>query len=192
MITHQVPVARRPREAVLTTTALRRLLLRGALSCVSCALLALSGSAFAQGFPGGGGGSHGSHGGHPPHDAARQPAAPQTVTPREPLEALLRTALELRESMMLDAAQTERWAEMQADLRDALDKRRALVQKPADPVQVPNPALLFIQDMASAESALGSTLDKLSRSMQAAFEALNERQKKIFVEKMTVALSPGG
>jgi DNA-directed RNA polymerase specialized sigma24 family protein len=94
--------------------------------------------------------------------------------------------------MMLDGAQTERWAEMQADLRDALDKRRALARKPADPAQVPNPALLFIQDMASAESALGSTLDKLSRSMQAALDALNERQRKIFVEKMTAALSPSG
>lgn len=110
----------------------------------------------------------------------------------DPLEGLLRAAHELRGSMMLDAAQTQRFGEMQADLRDAVDKRRALMPKPVGAAQVPNPALLFIQDMAGAETALAATLDKLSKSMAAAFDALNEQQRKMFVEKMTAALSPGG
>jgi len=191
MPSHPVsPVAQQPRGAARTTLAPRhRVLLHIVLFC---ALFALGGSALAQGFPGGGGGPHGGHGGRPPPDAAHRPAPPQTQAQPEPLEALLRTAHELRQSLMLDAAQTERWAEMQADLRGALDKRRALVRKPTDAAQIPNPALLFIQDMATTESALASALDKLSRSMQAALDALNERQRKIFVEKMAAALSSSG
>jgi hypothetical protein len=184
-----------PRGAARTTAAVRHCIRLGA--ALSYCLLMVCGSAFAQGFPGGGGGfpggGGGPHGGHgpPPGDAAQRPP-PQTVKLPDPLEGLLRAAHELRGTMMLDAAQTQRFGEMQADLRDAIDKRRALVPKPTDLAQVPNPALLFIQDMAGAESALGATLDKLSRSMQATYEALNEQQRKIFVEKMTGALSPIG
>ena len=36
------------------------------------------------------------------------------------------------------------------------------------------------------------TVDTAKQSMQVAYDALNERQKKVFVEKMTAALSPGG
>jgi len=154
---------------------------------LSFAALFLCGSALAQGFPGGGGGGHGRHG-PPPADAEHRPPQ-QTAKAPEPLETMLRTAHELRQDLMLNATQTERWAEMQADLREVLDKRRSLAPKPSKTAQVPNPALLFIQDTAAAEGALASALDKLSTSMQAAFDALDERQKKVFVEKMTAALS---
>jgi len=104
---------------------------------------------------------------------------------------MLRNAHELRQSLMLDAAQTERRSDMQADLREALDRRRALDLKPSDTGQVPNPALLFVQDMATAEGAFAAALGKLSKTMQAAFDALDERQKQTFVEKMTATSSPG-
>ena len=178
---------------------------RSALSCrrlrifiaASCVALVLCGSASAQGFPGGSGGfpGGGHHGGHgpPPGDAAHRPPSQQTGKLPEPLEELLRIAHELRQTLMLDAAQTERWSDMQADLRDALDKHRALVREPpGDASQASNPALLFIQGAAADERAYASALDKLSQSSQAAFDALNERQRKIATEKMTAALSPGG
>lgn len=160
---------------------------------LACAALALCGSAFAQGFPGGGGGmpGGGKPGGHgpPPGDAGHLPP-PQAEKPPEPLESMLRTAHELRQSLVLNATQTERWAAMQDDLRDALDKRKAVIVKPADATHVPNPPLLFIEDMASAESELAGSLSNVYQSMQAAFDALDERQKRIFVERMTLALRP--
>ena len=157
------------------------------------AALALCGSAFAQGFPGGGGGipgGGGMPGGHgpPPGDAGHRPPPPPAEKLPDPLESLLRTAHELRQSLVLNATQMERWAAMQADLRDALDKRKAIIIKPADAIHVPNPPLLFIEDMASAESELAGSLSNVYQSMQAAFDALDERQKRIFVERMTLAL----
>jgi hypothetical protein len=159
-----------------------------------CAAMVFCGWAPAQGAPGGGGGfpgggSHGGHG-HSSGDAARRSPPPQTEKPSDPLEELLRSAHELRQTLMLDAAQTERWSEMQDDLRDALDKHQALVRKPVDATQASNPALLFIQGAATDERAFASALEKLSASMQAAVDALNDRQRKVAVDKMTVALSP--
>jgi hypothetical protein len=156
------------------------------------AALTLCGAALAQGFPGGGGGGfggggRGGHGGVPAADTAHR-ASPQAGKATDTLESLLRTAHELRDSMILDAKQTERWAQMQSDLHDALEKRRALAPKIA--ARAPNPTVLFIQDMATAESALGAALEKLAMSMQAAVDALDERQRNIFVEKTTAALTP--
>jgi hypothetical protein len=54
---------------------------------------------------------------------------------------------------------------------------------------VQNPALLFVQDMAVAGNALGQALENLSRSMQSTFDALDDRQKEMFVQGMTTALS---
>jgi hypothetical protein len=161
----------------------------------ACAALALCGSAFAQGFPGGGGGMPGGAGmpgghGPPPGDAGHRPPSPPAEKLPEPLESMLRTAHELRQSLVLNATQTQRWAAMQADLRDALDKRKAVFVKPADAAQVPNPPLLFIEDMATAQSELAGSLSNVHQSMQAAFDALDERQQRIFVEKMTLALRP--
>ena len=166
----------------------------------SAALIA-GGAALAQGFPGGGGGGGGfggggmpgggMHGGHgpPSGDASHRAPPPGAKTP-EPLELLLRSAHELRQSLILNATQTERWADLQDALRDALEKRKAAAVKPTDSPQVPNPPLLFVQDMASAENALAASLDKAAKSMQAAFDALDDKQKRVFLEKMTLALRP--
>ena len=147
-------------------------------------------TAVAQGLPGGSerGGHHGGRGPAQSEGAHRSPQQ-ESERPPESLEALLRTAHELRQSLMLNEAQTERWAEMQADLRDAVDARRTLAARPAVTTQAPNPALVFVQDMAVAESALNAALDKLSKSMQAVFDALDERQRKMFADRMTAALS---
>jgi hypothetical protein len=154
-------------------------------------MLVFADSAFAQGFPGGGGGMHGNHG-PPTSDSPRTTSpAPDIGKPFDPLEALLRTAHELRQTLVLDTAQMQRWAEMQADLRDAVEKRRPLMIRPSGNSQVANPTLLFVQDMADGESAFAQSLAKLSTSMQAAFEALDERQKKMFVDRMTGALNHG-
>ena len=164
-----------------------RLLMRAILSFTG---FVLSGYALAQGFPGGGagGGMHGGHG-QPPSDSAHARPTQETEKHPDPLEGLLRAAHDLRQNLALSEAQTERWAEMQADLRDVVDKRKALELKPTSVAQVQNPALLFVQDMAVAGNVLGQALENLSRSMQSTFDALDDRQKEMFVQGMTTALS---
>jgi hypothetical protein len=102
---------------------------------------------------------------------------------------LLRAAHELRRSLVLTQAQTERWAQMQDDLRDVVDKRRALEVGPSSSTQVKNLALLFVQDTAVAENALAHSLENLSRSLQTTFDALDDRQKKVFAQEMANALT---
>jgi len=160
--------------------ALRWLL--AALAWLLCA------TAAAQGFPGGGhGGGHGSHGA--PSDAAHRAAPADANKPPEMLELLLRSAHALRQSLMLDATQTLHWAEMQDDLRDALDKQKALRPKPVDAAQVPNPALLYVQDLSAATDAFAASLAKLAKSTEAAFGALDEHQRKTAIEQMSAPLS---
>lgn len=148
----------------------------------------------AQGFPGGGpGGGHGGgHGGHgAPPDSAHRAAPSDANQPPEPLASLLRSAHTLRQDLMLDATQTERWAAMQDDLRDAFDKQKALHPKPADAAQVPNPALLFVEDAAASNGAYAAALEKAAHSLHAAFDALDARQRKIAIERMSAALADG-
>jgi hypothetical protein len=146
-------------------------------------------TAAAQGFPGGGGhgGGHGGHGAPP--DAGHRAAPADANKPPEMLELLLRSAHALRQSLMLDATQTLRWAEMQDDLRDALDKQKALRPKPVDTAQVPNPALLYVQDLSAATDAYAASLAKLAKSTEAAFGALDEHQRKTAIEQMSASLS---
>jgi len=159
-----------------------------------CAWLAflgalLCGSALAQGFPGGGGhaGGHGSRGA-PPDNAHRNAAAETNKAP-EPLAALLRSAHGLRQDLLLDATQTARWSALQDDLRDALDKQNALHPKPTDTTHVPNPAALYVQDAAAAYGAYAHALEKAAQSLDAAFDALDARQRKTATERMAAALA---
>lgn len=158
------------------------------LAGLSCA------TALAQGFPGGGpgGGRGGGRGGHgAPPDSAHRAAPADASKPPEPLASLLRSAHTLRQDLMLDATQTGRWAAMQDALRDALEKQRALHPKPADAAQVPNPALLFVEDAAAANGAYAAALEKASQSLRAAFDALGARQRKLAIERMSAALTDG-
>jgi hypothetical protein len=155
---------------------------------VICAALILCGPVAAQGGPPGGGGGGGFHGKRSSAPGAERRPLPEAGRRPEPLEALLRAARELRQPLLLDVPQTQRWSLMLDDLRDAIDKRKALELKLADDSTVPNPALLYVQDMASNEAALASALDRSSTSMQAAFETLNERQRKLARDTMTAVL----
>jgi hypothetical protein len=145
----------------------------------------------AQGFPGGGspGGMHGGHGPPPAENGRSRPTPQEASTHSDPFEGLLRAAHELRRSLVLTQAQTERWAQMQDDLRDVVDKRRALEVGPSSSTQVKNLALLFVQDTAVAENALAHSLENLSRSLQTTFDALDDRQKKVFAQEMANALT---